>query len=94
MPTPKVAGSGALAESSEYALGYVLAEFDAFSKCNTTTDLQLGELQSIALSRVLNMLPGKGLWKKATGCCDDVDKRVTASDVEQQKPLELLCAQP
>ena len=30
VPTPKVAGSGALAESSEYALGYIWAEFGAF----------------------------------------------------------------
>ena len=30
VPTPKVAGSGALAESTEYALGYIWAEFGAF----------------------------------------------------------------
>ena len=30
VPTPNVAGSGALAESSEYALGYIWAEFCAF----------------------------------------------------------------
>ena len=34
------------------------------NNCNTTTDLQLGELHSIALSKVLNMLPGKGLWRE------------------------------
>ena len=28
--TPNVAGSGALAESSEYALGYIWSEFGAF----------------------------------------------------------------
>ena len=30
MPTPQVAGSGALSEPTEYALGYIWAEFGAF----------------------------------------------------------------
>ena len=30
VPTPKVPSSGALAESTEYALGYIWAEFGAF----------------------------------------------------------------
>ena len=35
MPTLNVAGSGALAESTEYDLGYICAEFGAFRLIST-----------------------------------------------------------
>ena len=52
VPTPKVAGSGALAKSIEHTLSYICAKFHAFRLISTKLPSHLPKLPDYLISRV------------------------------------------